>query len=132
MEATVYSKIRLTSKDKTSLAPAVASWRSLHNEIKGLPDSNDSLTRLAQMMALELARDGDGPRAQLLARLHMRINAMRQRMEVDGIEQAAGVKIIKGRITNARIDAATAAVKALNATRKVNAAIAKAKPKAKH
>lgn len=110
MEATVYSKLTLPPKTRKALAPAMASWRSLHKEIRHLPDSNESLTTLAQMMVLEIHREG-GAREQLLGRLHMRINAMRQRMEVENIEKATGVKIVKSPV-KAAAPAATPARKA--------------------
>ena len=89
MDATDYLQLQLTPAARAEFAAAMHSWRTMHPEIRSFPDSNESLTKLATMVALELTRDP--PRHQILARLHMRINAMRQRMELASIGEAAGI-----------------------------------------
>lgn len=66
----------------------IQSWNNLHPVLRSMKDSNRSLTALAYLIALEM-QNPDGPRDHILRRLHMRLNAMRQRMEIKQIEAVA-------------------------------------------
>lgn len=68
----------------------MTSWRSVYPAIKELKDSEASLKKLSSMLAYEISRGAEA-RGQILARIHMRINAMRYRMELNEIFKVAGV-----------------------------------------
>jgi hypothetical protein len=88
MQATDYSKIKITRVRQGELAAALHSWRTVYRAIKDLDDSDESLHYLADMLACEV-RNPDGPRLQIMTRLHMRINAMRQRLEYNSVLETA-------------------------------------------
>lgn len=88
MEAVNYQRLVLTPAQFKSVLPTLTSWRTVYPVIKDLPDSDASLKKLAHMLAVEM-QNKNGPRSQILTRLHMRINAMRQRIEVAQITKAA-------------------------------------------
>ena len=91
MKAIDFSRIRLSPKDRTELATVVLSWRSVWSTIKTMPDDADSIEKLAKMLAFE-ARNPNGPRVQIISRLHGRINGMRQRIEMHGAMRLAGLE----------------------------------------
>jgi 16S rRNA U1498 N3-methylase RsmE len=88
MQATDFKTVKLTGAQKKVISPMMQSWRSVYPEIKDLEDSNASINMLMRMLVSEMANK-EGPRLQLMTRLHMRINAMRQRMEIAQVNSAA-------------------------------------------
>lgn len=80
MEVAQYQKMSLSGKKVKDLASIMTSWRTVYAAMSELEDSTESLDRLAEMLAWE-SHNKDGPRYQLLSRIHMRLNAMRQRLE---------------------------------------------------
>lgn len=79
MEVVDYKNMRLTAAQRKALALVMGSWRSVHVQMRVLDESIKSLNTLATMLAYEL--QSTAPRHQLITRIHMRINAIRQRME---------------------------------------------------
>lgn len=92
MEAFNFEKIKLPSQKQAALARDMTSWKNVYTAIAKLPQSDKSLTELSEMIAFEMRRDA--PRAQLLARLHMRLNNMRSKMEYERLMAKAGVPAI--------------------------------------
>lgn len=80
MEVTNYATLAPTSASKKRLNSALVSWRKVYAHIRDMDDSEKNLKELSEMLALEMSNP-DGGRHQILTRLHMRINAMRQRLE---------------------------------------------------
>lgn len=88
MKTQDYSAIQLPTSKRTKMEPVMRSWKTVYKEIRLMRDSESNLAVLSEMLAYELDNDM-GPRAQVLTRLHMRINAMRQRLEYSKIIQNA-------------------------------------------
>ena len=88
MAAIDYAAIPLSAGQRMSLAPIPVSWRTLYPVMKELVNSNASLAMLGTLIACEL-QNAEGPRQQILGRIHMRINAMRQRLETTQILRLA-------------------------------------------
>lgn len=89
IHAVDYSKVKVSKARAEQLADVISSWRTLWTAIKDLEESNDNLTYLSELLVCE-ARNPD-LRADMLSRLHMRINGMRQRMEIASVYALAGI-----------------------------------------
>lgn len=81
MEVVDYKKVEVPKGMKPVVVKQLQSWRTVHPVLKAMEDSPKNLTHLSCLLAEEL-RNPAGPRAQIMTRLHQRINAMRQRMEL--------------------------------------------------
>ena len=75
-----FANLTIPLTDKKDCTTALRSWRTLHSRIKELDATEPSLTFLARLLSYELTNP-EGPRAHILARLHMRFNRMRQQLE---------------------------------------------------
>jgi hypothetical protein len=84
MDVKDYSAVELSRIQKQNLTPKMASWRTVYDQTHLLEDSSHNLKQLGLMLAWEI-KNPDGPRSQILTRLHMRINAMRQRLEFNAV-----------------------------------------------
>jgi hypothetical protein len=83
-----YFAVELSRVQREILEPKMTSWRTVYDHTHLMDDSSGNLKQLGLMLAWEL-HNPDGPRAQILTRLHMRINAMRQRLEYSTVIKRA-------------------------------------------
>ncbi len=88
IQAVDFTTIRLDPKTQKDLAPNMVSWRTVYLFMRDMDDSVENLHKLSNVLALELANP-EGPRHQILMRLHGRINSMRQRLECSEIMMLA-------------------------------------------
>lgn len=89
MQLTDFKQIEITPKERKFLAPHMHSWRSIYPLSAELEDTQKSLGILEKMLAYEVQVTEGGARKQVLTRLHMRLNAMRNRMEFVKLEKHA-------------------------------------------
>lgn len=85
---TDYKKLPLTPKEKKQIEAVMFSWRGVYPTTQKMEDTPRNVEILSKMIAWE-ANNPAGPRAQILTRLHMRLNAMRNRLEFATLGQYA-------------------------------------------
>lgn len=80
MNVVKYSEHKLNNPQRAELDSVMRSWRTVYARTHTLEDSEENVKLLGQMLVYE-ATNPNGPRAQVMTRVHMRLNAMRQRLE---------------------------------------------------
>lgn len=81
MELLDYTKLKPGSATKLrTLKSKMTSWRTVHASISDMKDTPSNLETLSLLLGIEATEPSLG-RQQIMSRLHMRINGMRQRLE---------------------------------------------------
>lgn len=135
MIATQYGNLKLSRKVKAELDETMRSWRTVYDAIAVLDDTKPNLERLTDMLVYEV--HNGSPRPQLIVRLHMRINRMRQRLEYQDIMARLGIDHTRSPVPNPHIapplkKAASKAVKPPMAARKLPPIVAPRSAKRAH
>lgn len=83
-----YKRLVVSKTMYLELEPKMESWRTVYASIKDMKDLKTNVEELCDMLAWE-CKNPNGPRSQIITRLHMRLNAMRGRLEFAELAQHA-------------------------------------------
>lgn len=83
-----------TKAQAAAVEETLTSWRTVHPAMSALDDSEKSIKVLTDWLDAEMAKGGEA-RPQILSRIHMRISAMRYRLELNTIFGIVGLEVPK-------------------------------------
>jgi len=72
--------VKVSESEMKELRVDLSNWLALHKKISKLRPSKESITYVKKFMLTEYQRT-DGPRMDIIVRLHQRLNLLRREME---------------------------------------------------